>query len=168
MSGRFDVENPVDFGRMAQEMRRSAEQALLKQVELEKTELIVRTLSGEDADGRPFNDLSPKYKEAKGRFVNNLGSSWLQLTGHMLSSLTTKTEQHGEGIFVAMIYPINSEKPSIRLPGMRKSKKDLKPLKAVSAADKVRWNDAIRPFFRWSEIQIERLQRAVIDSFRNL
>lgn len=151
-------------------MQRGAEAALLKQVELEKTEIILRTQRGEDADGRAFDDYSPAYKAAKARFVNNLSNSWLKLTGGMLASLTTKSERIGGGIFVATIYPLQRSYPSVRFPPKtnRKRKQNLKPLKAVSAADRVRWNDAIRPFFRWSEIQIARMAKAVSDSFRNL
>lgn len=164
-----EIHNWPDFEAEAEQLRRATETAFAKQVNVEMGEIILRTKRGESATGGRFKDYSPKYKAAKGRFVNGLANKWLELTGSMLGSLRNKSERIG-GLFIGTIYTNDESRKSIRLPGIgkRKSKKSLKPLKAVSAADKIRGNDAIRPFFRLSELQIERLRKVIIDAIRNV
>lgn len=139
----------IDFDALNQRIIDNVQQELEKQVQFESTHLKIRTKSGTDAEGNPFEPYAPetiKRKKAQGK---SLSSSWLEDTGHMLMSLQTATERVGNRI-VAKIFPMGGT-----------------DRKGGTAATKITTNNKTRPFFAWSAEQVTRLKDAISRAIKN-
>jgi hypothetical protein len=138
-----------------------------KAVEDERAAMVARTQAGRKIDGGDMKPYTKKYKEAKQRLKRS-GDVDLTLTGHMLNAITHKIKIVGETL-VATIFFANTSRAAPRVPpatkrgrsARRRLKKEgraLKPIKPVLASVKAAANNAIRPFFGFSQEQIARIQ----------
>lgn len=76
-----------NFGRLADIPLTSKE--VMKEIGLLARERIIRrTLSGTDADGRPFQAYSPEYRALKAKELGSASPVNLQVSGRMLQGIT--------------------------------------------------------------------------------
>lgn len=113
-----------------------------------KDEIHSRTLSGKDADGRPFREYSSGYK--KRRAKKGRGSNVnLTFRGNMLGSMQTRTVRSARGALLGRIYVPDQADPD--------------PKVKATQLDKARWHMEgagdlpKREFFRLSNSQAKKL-----------
>ncbi len=138
----IEIEKKIDFQGITAQMKANASKALADQLELEKAEIIRRSLAGVDADGEQFEQYTEKYLTYKTENRKRGGNPNLWLEGGMLQNMTTSVETTDSG-YVGKIFFTD----------------------ALQAA-KARGNNLKRKFFALSQEQLERLSNAVKQALR--
>lgn len=118
-----------------QQMRQRLEQVLVD----EATEIVLRTQDGKDADGKPFDEYSPKYAKYRAKRGRKTDPVDLTFTGNMLAAIQTRVEDTTDGARGVIFF--NS---------------------ALEAA-KARGNMERRRFFGLSDEQVRRIRQRLAD-----
>jgi hypothetical protein len=142
-----EFKSKFDPKKLADDVMVRMERELKRQMEFKAGEIVERTTAGKSVEGQTFRDYSGL---GKGKDGKNIGyARWRQergyqvkppnitVTGHMLESLTSNVTRIAGGL-------LGTIKPT-----------------GPDAANLVRWNQALRDFFRLSKKQLSEITKAL-------
>lgn len=130
------IKSTFDGKKMSEEILKSAQDILDRELQLAVTEIIQRTRQGRDVDGGAFDDYSAGYKKYKTKRGRS-GAVDLTFTGKMLAAMQSKVERMGNGLRGTISFDSSNE------------------------ASKAEYNNRTRKFFGLSTAQLARINRAL-------